>query len=1004
MANEIERILKDKIQGDDRLGLLSAQWEFDKQLLSKALQNIVRTFPHFSIHDGSHSETILEQISRVLGKERILMLSATDLWLLLESAYHHDIGMIITADEAREAWISVKFQSFLKDLKKWGETDLVEASSLLLSESIDSTQIDSWPLKTQWSLHIAFAEWFRKEHPERSARFVDAPRNIGIDSPRTLIPKRLFSVLSKVCKAHGQSVEAVMALSAEENGMGTELCHPRFIALMLRLGDLLDLDNGRFCPVTKKAFAPLPDKSAAHDRKHESIRHFLVTPQKIEVHALCHDYDAYFATEEWLHSLRKELEYLSLNWTDIVPLPNFGAPPGIGMIQAELEGYELLEPGKRPRVEVDREAMLEIASGTNLYSDKWTCIRELIQNAIDATLLRAWIADRSGILKLEDAPPNEAGPIGLKKILSKYDIQIDLENLGESKMNPAKLRYRFSIRDQGIGISKEDIRHLLSLGSSEKNRSRRKLIDEMPEWARPSGIFGIGLHSVFPLTDKLIIKTKHARTLEAREIEFESKNGREHITLIKNFEGSEAEAIPVGTTVSFEFEVDRVPSRIEGLSPLVDVFGDFDPICDDQLDVDAVRIRSEVIECVTSAPCPVSFGTQSLVGKTENSPFFFFDKDTGILITLRNDHFLKGMDVTWSVSGSMVSGPIPTYRSNARYRGMKIEHSSSLSLPVPVDFDLYFDTAKKILTISRDGLSPFGRRRRDEKIGSALRNAAGYFIHLEEVAKENMPSLSLLQYLNSEIELDDEWKKQVVHGVKLGKHEKPTLSDLIQKDRIIVAEGHHDHGEMKSASTEKETTADSDDILEIHDSGVGCRLLFEVLYKNYETAKFCGWEKAFPQSRLIPTNGVAIYEFLKATNDENLTRNAFLSVVKIRLSGAGFGVRCRIPCREKYRALKIREKTSIWSKFAQVEHVPYAVVSPLEYGKDDNVTVRNLRKYIEWVDRNKKYDVSLAEIALAAWRFIDDAAEVLEKPGLRDDAKAILREWVDLTNVKPDRS
>ena len=44
MADKIERILEEKIKGDDRLELLSAQWKFDKQLLSKALQNIVCDF------------------------------------------------------------------------------------------------------------------------------------------------------------------------------------------------------------------------------------------------------------------------------------------------------------------------------------------------------------------------------------------------------------------------------------------------------------------------------------------------------------------------------------------------------------------------------------------------------------------------------------------------------------------------------------------------------------------------------------------------------------------------------------------------------------------------------------------------------------------------------------------------------------------------------------------------------------------------------------------------
>jgi hypothetical protein len=109
--------LGDKAQNDERLGLLLAQWEFDKRLLSQALQNVKRTFPHYSIHDGSHAETILEQIARVLGDERLRKLSATDLWLLLESAYHHDIGMIIPAEEAQKAWEDPKFKEFARRVR-----------------------------------------------------------------------------------------------------------------------------------------------------------------------------------------------------------------------------------------------------------------------------------------------------------------------------------------------------------------------------------------------------------------------------------------------------------------------------------------------------------------------------------------------------------------------------------------------------------------------------------------------------------------------------------------------------------------------------------------------------------------------------------------------------------------------------------------------------------------------------------------------------------------------
>ena len=53
-------------------------------------------------------------------------------------------------------------------------------------------------------------------------------------------------------------------------------------------------------------------------------------------------------------------------------------------IEATLEDYVLLGPGQRPRFEVDREHIMKLVQGANLYSDKFACVRELLQNAIDA--------------------------------------------------------------------------------------------------------------------------------------------------------------------------------------------------------------------------------------------------------------------------------------------------------------------------------------------------------------------------------------------------------------------------------------------------------------------------------------------------------------------------------------------------------------------------------------------------------------------------------------------
>jgi hypothetical protein len=54
-----EQALRDKCEKNPDLALLQAQWEYDRRLVADALQTVGYTFPHYSRHDVSHSNSIL---------------------------------------------------------------------------------------------------------------------------------------------------------------------------------------------------------------------------------------------------------------------------------------------------------------------------------------------------------------------------------------------------------------------------------------------------------------------------------------------------------------------------------------------------------------------------------------------------------------------------------------------------------------------------------------------------------------------------------------------------------------------------------------------------------------------------------------------------------------------------------------------------------------------------------------------------------------------------------
>ena len=77
----------------DEYKQLNSTWSIGKRALTKIVSNISLIFPHYSLHDDSHAQSILRNIERVLGNERIKTLKPIETWLLLMSAYSHDIGI-----------------------------------------------------------------------------------------------------------------------------------------------------------------------------------------------------------------------------------------------------------------------------------------------------------------------------------------------------------------------------------------------------------------------------------------------------------------------------------------------------------------------------------------------------------------------------------------------------------------------------------------------------------------------------------------------------------------------------------------------------------------------------------------------------------------------------------------------------------------------------------------------------------------------------------------------
>lgn len=556
MSAGLIKHLKRKTEEDSNTRILMSQWEFDEKLVGKSLENVGSYYPHFSSHNESHSQQILVNIERLLGNN-IEKLTATDTWLILEAAYWHDIGMLFNADEVQKVFEEDDFKEYVESLANDNTQDLHEFAKVWHEDGWNKALVNhSDPHTGVEKYRQMIAEWYRRGHAKNSNSVVLDPfEKLGISSPRTeLLPKRIYRYLGQICWAHGLGFDdyVMKTLPFRQTGMGTENCHPRFVACLLRLGDLFDIDDNRFCPVMARQVGNMPSFSETHKHKHQAIREFQLDNETVSITAICSTEMAYIECRNWFDWIREEIQNQMSQWKNIVPSRDFGLLPTINKLNVEMDDSKILLDGKPMKFALDEKNVIDLLQGNNLYYGLADVVRELVQNAIDATLLRVWIDSRDSGDKRDMLQCGNPYDSDVQKILSQYPISIDLEFI-ETTVNYENI-WKLCIKDFGIGISLEDLKYMQYMGGSDKNIHKKKILNAMPRWMQPSGAFGIGMHSVFLLSRRNPEKYQHLRFLtrsinsnESIEIKLNSPLGKDNGYCFISYLDENSEYISYGT-------------------------------------------------------------------------------------------------------------------------------------------------------------------------------------------------------------------------------------------------------------------------------------------------------------------------------------------------------------------------------------------------------------------------------------------------------------------------
>lgn len=920
MADLLIRHLQKKGQEHSALNLLVNQWGFDEKLIPKALQTVGNLFTHYSRHDESHSKQILVNIERLLGGN-IDLLTATDTWLLLEAAYWHDIGMVVPHRDIEDALSNPAFHEFLSSIQGTPSHELCSFAKSFDPKkfSITNFHAETSPLVWVNSFKQLMSEWFRRKHPERAEHIVQSPfESIGVDSPRTeLIPARLFRLLGRVCHMHGRPFSDILSstgLPFKEAGLAQENCHPRFVACLLRIGDLLDLDDNRFCPVMQRiAGDERPLLTYAHEDKHAGVRHLRVDQERIEISAECKTIEGYLETFKWFDWLKQEVQDQMAHWQDIAPSRDLGLLPMLGSISVSLSGeLQVLAEGERPQFSLDKDKAVQLLQGTNLYEDRFSCIRELLQNATDATLLRLWGTEQLQHAQLALSNPYSADS---RALLEKYPILVDLKELPGPGEESSDSYWLLTIRDKGTGISRQDLEFMLQIGGSQRNQCRQDLIAQMPEWMKPSGMFGIGFQSVFIVCDEVTLVTKSIFTHEILRVQMHNPTGpKEGLVLLKVCPPDVA--MPCGTQLEVRLKISKglvgVPISFgEGAETITQQYlREMDPVLDKPFPYAATQLADQVGKF--SIHCPISINASlTLSGEEKRSILDIYGlseatKSEWSFIEVEGHQLGLRYRILPFGEGQRHHDQLHTY-----YRGQPFKSDYVVYLRyVDVDIDILSGKAGIWLNASRDSLVSSARKLLRDVVIRALEKRIAHDLENNLIPQEKKPELSLfLEFMSLQYEgrwdefarvVDREWL-----SLPIPNSPENTFGDYFEKIEWTIA------SERRSFYKHQEGSH-VDIVLDLDGDMLMAIILNAWLKDSSNSVEVFGSEFVEPSIARLMKRDRSVFGYrLRKNGVSRYTEPALASHLCKATEGLYFNKRYFLPMEDRWSKLFIRKGTVI---------------------------------------------------------------------------------------------
>lgn len=471
-------------------------------------------------------------MANLMGQEQLEKLSVYDLFFLAAAAYVHDWGMAPTDYEKEVLLLAEKLPlpAIIPSISDCKAIIKENENSIFANKKKDALSVKILP-KEEKALTTFLAqlyhdyldfrngytedyrklsdetdvnkknesiaafnksirvEYLRQTHAQRSSDYI---RNWPLpDEP--LQSRDLFTALASVVSAHVEPFSTVDALDHKktfplvDDQDDSNVANLQFCAMLLRIGDVVHFSYDRAPAVIRKEkiFTSADSEKQWQVKKNVTVQ---VSSGKVRFQASCPTPQQYGFLQTYIGYVNDEIDHFN----DLVPHWPERYQQQLkhvdNQVKAENNAFET-----RPNLKftLNQNKIIELLMGVQLYSDPYTCLRELYQNALDACRCVIPMRER----KCENNP----------KCTIEFGVKEDDGG-----------RYLYCL-DNGKGMSKHIIEHFfLNIGSSYY-----KSKEFYTQWAKdkagfaPTSQFGIGILSCFMLGTRLEVLTK----------EYEGKDG-----------------------------------------------------------------------------------------------------------------------------------------------------------------------------------------------------------------------------------------------------------------------------------------------------------------------------------------------------------------------------------------------------------------------------------------------------------------------------------------------